>query len=60
MLRYLGCNIPTDKHSTVLFGDMLGTILSASNPDADLTKKHAVISYHVVREAIAAEIVAPY
>ena len=60
MLRCLGCNVPAGKHATRLFGDNLGVILNASNPEADLTKKHVAISYNVVREAVAAGIVAPY
>ena len=35
-------------------------ILSASNPGHDLSKKHVAISFHVVREAIAAGIIEPY
>ena len=35
-------------------------IQNAQNPAADLSKKHVAISYHVVREAIAAGIIEPY
>ena len=60
-LRCLGVNIPHDGScSTKLFGDNLSVILSASNPGHDLSKKHVAISFHVVREAIAAGIVQPY
>ena len=35
-------------------------IQNSQNPAADLSKKHVAISYHTVREAIAAGIVEPY
>ena len=57
MLRCLG--IPVTKASS-LFGDNLGVIQNAANPDSDLKKKHVAISYHAVREAIAAGSVMPY
>ena len=61
MLRCLGCNIPTNgKCPTKIFGDNLSVILNAQNPSADLSKKHVAISYHVVREAIAAGIIECY
>ena len=54
MLRCLGVPVtcPTD-----LFGDNIGVIQSAEIPDGELKKKHIAISYHYVREAIAAKIV---
>ena len=54
MLRCLGVpvTVPTD-----LFGDNFGVIQSAEIPDGELKKKHIAISYHYVREAIAARIV---
>ena len=42
------------------FGDNLSVIQNASNPEADLSKKHVAISFHAVREAVAAGIVEPY
>ena len=36
-----------------------GVIQSASIPDSELKKKHISISYHYVREAIAARIINP-
>ena len=57
MLRCLG--VPVDKPS-YLFGDNFGVIQNASNPDSDLKKKHVAISYHFVREAIAAQILVPF
>ena len=44
----------------LLFGDSLGVVQQASFVDADLSKKHVAISYHLVREAIAAGIILPY
>lgn len=54
MLRCLGVPVtrPTD-----LFGDNFGVIQSAVIPEGELKKKHIAISYHYVREAIAARIV---
>ena len=43
-----------------LFGDNLGVIQNASIPDSQLKKKHTAISYHRVREAVAAGIIDPY
>ena len=54
MLRCLG--VPITK-PTNLFGDNFGVIQSAEIPDGELKKKHIAISYHYVREAIAARIV---
>ena len=54
MLRCLG--IPVQR-PTDLFGDNFGVIQSAELPDGELKKKHIAISYHYVREAIAAKIV---
>ena len=57
MLRSLG--VPLDG-PTKLFGDNLGVIQSASIPDANLKKKHVALSYHCVREAVAAGVIAPF
>ena len=56
MLRSLG--IPVEE-PTNLLGDNLGVIQSASLEDAELKKKHVAISFHSVREAVAAGIVKP-
>jgi hypothetical protein len=61
MLRCLGIPIPFDGSApTRLFGDNFSVIQNANDPDATLKKKHVAISFHVVREAIAAGVVAPY
>jgi hypothetical protein len=57
MLQSLGIPI---TQPTKLFGDNLGVIQSASTPEATLKKKHVALSYHCVREAIAAKITAPF
>lgn len=54
MLRCLG--VPVTK-PTDLFGDNRSVFQSAGIPDGELKKKHVAISYHYVREAIAAKIV---
>jgi hypothetical protein len=43
-----------------VFGDNLAVIQSSQNPAADLSKKHVAISFHTVREAVAARIIEPY
>ena len=54
MLRCLG--IPVPKHKpTNIYGDNWSVIQSASIPDSEMRKKHIAISYHYVREAIAAK-----
>ena len=61
MLRCLGLNVPTDGSCpTRVFGDNLAVIQSSQNPAADLSKKHVAISFHTVREAVAARIIEPY
>ena len=54
MLRCLGIPVVAP---TNLFGDNFGAIQSANIPEGELKKKHVAISYHYVREAIAAKIV---
>ena len=60
MLRCLGCNIPPGRSPTKIFGDNFSVIQNAANPNADLSKKHVAISFHTVREAIAAGVIEPY
>ena len=45
---------------TTLFGDNLGVIQNASTPEATLQKKHTDISFHRVRECVAAKIIEPH
>ena len=60
MLRCLGFNVPSDGSCpTKIFNDNLNVVLNAQNPAADLSKKHVAISFHVVREAVAAGIISP-
>ena len=54
MLHCLGVPVTTP---TDLYGDNFGIIQSAEVPKGELKKKHIAISYHYVREAIAARIV---
>ena len=61
MLRCLGCQLPADGSCpTDIFGDNLSVILNAQNPAADLSKKHVAISFHAVREAVAAQSIRPH
>ncbi len=57
MLRAMG--IPV-KSATTIFGDNKAVIDNAMNPYADNMKKHVAISFHSVREAIAAGIIECY
>jgi len=54
MLRSLGVPVPGP---TRLCGDNLGMIMSSTNPDSELKKKHVAISFHKLRECTAARIV---
>ena len=53
MLRYLG--VPINGRSQ-LFGDNNAVVISSSLPHSSLKKRHNALSYHRVREAIAAKI----
>ena len=57
MLRYLGVPIMT---KTYMFSDNRSAITSATTPLSVLNKRHNMLSYHRVREAIAAKIVDLY
>ena len=54
-LRYLG--VPM-KGKAYMFGDNQSVITSSTIPHSRLTKHHNALSYHHVREAIAAKILA--
>ena len=58
MLRCLGIPVPLGK-PTNLYRDNWSVIQSATVPDSEIKKKHIAISYHYVKEAIAAKIVNP-
>ena len=49
-----------DSCPTDVFGDNLSVIQNVQNPEADLSKKHVAISFHLVREAVAAGIITPH
>ena len=51
LLRYLG--VPIREHS-YMFGDNQSVVNSSSLPEAKLHKRHTLLSFHRVREAIAA------
>jgi hypothetical protein len=53
-LRYLG--VPVEGKSYV-FGDNNAVIISGSLPHSTLKKRHNALSYHRVREAVAAKII---
>jgi hypothetical protein len=52
-LRYLGVEV---KGSTMMFGDNESVVNSSSVPQARLHKRHGALSFHRVREGIAAGI----
>ena len=56
MLRCLGVRVDSASH---VHGDNLGVIQNATIKDSLLKKKHVAISYHKVREAVAAAIIIP-
>ena len=56
MLRCLGVRVDSASH---VYGDNLGVIQNATIKDSLLKKKHVAISYHKVREAVAAAIIIP-
>ena len=57
MLRSLG--VPVTK-PTVMLGDNMSVIQSATRPESPLKKRHTALSYHYVQENAAANIIAPY
>ena len=56
-LRYLGAPITT---KSFLFGDHRSVVTSATLPHSSLTKRHNILAFHRVREAIAAKLMAFY
>ena len=56
-LRYLGAPIAT---KSFLFGDNKSVVTSATLPHSTLTKRHNILAFHRVREAIAAKLLAFY
>jgi hypothetical protein len=56
-LRYLGVPI---RDKSYLFGDNRSVVGSSTLPQSPLKKRHHALSYHRVREAIAAKIVGFY
>ncbi|MEM6602331.1 MAG: Ty1/Copia family ribonuclease HI [Verrucomicrobiota bacterium] len=56
-LRYLGVPI---RDKSYMFGDNESVVNSASQPHSRLHKRHTALSYHRVREAIAAGVVQFY
>ena len=56
-LRYLGAPIGS---KSFLFGDNTSVVTSATLPHSTLTKHHNILTFHTVREAIAAKLMAFY
>jgi hypothetical protein len=56
-LRYLGVPI---RDTSYMFGDNKTVVESSTRPHAKLHKRHMALSFHRVREAIAAKIIAFY
>ena len=56
-LRYLGAPIGA---KTFLFGDNRSVVTSATLRHSTLTKRHNILAFHRVREAIAAKLMAFY
>ena len=53
-LKYLGVPL---KSKTYMFGDNKSVVTSATIPHSVISKRHNMLSYHRVREAIAAKII---
>ena len=53
-LRYLGVHI---KSNFYMFGDNRSVVTSATLPHSTLSKRHNILAFHRVREAIAAKII---
>ena len=56
-MRYLGAPIGA---KSFLFGDNRSVVTSATLPHSPLTKRHNILAFHRVREAIAAKLMAFY
>jgi hypothetical protein len=56
-LRYLGVPVKTQSY---LFGDNQAVVNNSAIPHSTLSKRHNALSYHRVREAIAAGVVSFY
>ena len=54
-LRYLGAPIGA---KSFLFGDNRSVVTSSTIPHSTLTKRHNILAFHRVREAIAAKLMA--
>ena len=54
-LRYLGVPIKTKSY---LLGDNRSVVTSSTLPHSTLCKRHNILAYHRVREAIASKIIA--
>ena len=55
--RYLGAPIGA---KSFLFGDNISVVTSATLPHSTLTKRHNILAFHRVREAIDAKLMAYY
>ena len=56
-MRYLGAPITTNS---ILFGDNRSVVTRATLPHSTLTKRHNILAFYRVREAIAAKLMAFY
>ena len=56
-LRYLGVPI---KSKSYMIGDNKSVVTSATIPHSLLSKRHNILSYHSIRESIAAKIISFY
>jgi hypothetical protein len=54
LLRYLGVPL---RDQSYMFGDNQAVVNSSTLPEAKLHKRHTLLSYHRVREAIAAKMI---
>jgi Reverse transcriptase (RNA-dependent DNA polymerase) len=60
-LRYFlrSFGVPVTRASRV-FGDNMSVLISMTQPDSQLKKKHLCLAYHILRENVACNVVQPF
>jgi hypothetical protein len=57
LLRSFG--VPVTRASRI-FGDNMSVLISMTQPDSQLKKKHLCIAYHILRENVACNVAQPF
>lgn len=60
-LRYFlrSFGVPVTRASRI-FGDNMSVLISMTQPDSQLKKKHLCITYHILRENVACNVAQPF